>query len=497
MIGTQKRAVFLNNIATSFKPIPQYKDVLDATLAWGGTLPSLPIQIWHNKILKDAIDDGKWAVTRYFIALQHDAPTYHYGMVDWKNPFGAKGTPVNNPTFRSGIGFKSNGTSSHIITEYNPFLDSALQGNNCSYFFFGDDDFSNNGALFGGADASDMQLWLYNFPTTNNWNCRLSNSAIRSANNIVKTANFNAISYNGSNVIISIGNQDYTFPQTSTFPKPNVKLALLGRNVSGAVDARTLKTAAYFGAGDSTVAAYFKAKLEVAFAAIRPPYAPYQLIGDCNPDDLSKMWQDAAKTIPAADGQPVKVVSTGTWGDLVASADTDRPILTANGLNGKRTLLYDGNDDNFDVPEISGDMCLIFVFRNTNSVNGSQIMSGNKYITVTGSSYSGNTSFGGKEYIIAHPSDGSSTAGVPLKNANNFNTFVFTRQGNICQDINGWGITGRSINNSPMTLNKMGDPFNPLWQVKGPLARVLLYQGCPPDNKIESDIFNMNAIYNI
>lgn len=490
-------AVNNTNPPVPFVPITEYQAVLTETLAIGGTLPSLQVQRIHNKLIADAIADGKWAATRYFLAIQHDAATNHYATINFVNPTGPKASFVNT-TFRSNIGHKGNGTTSHIMTEYNPFLDASLNGGNCSYFFYGDDDFSNNGVLFGGVDLSDRQIYLYNFPTTNNWNIRLSSSTNRSSSIIAKTAKFNSISYDGANVVVKIGNQTQSFAQTGTQTKLNIKLALLGRNANGVIDARSIKTASYFGVGDSTVAAYFESKLDAAFAALRPAYAPYQLWGEVNPENLATMWQDAAKTVPATLGSPVRVINTGLWGDLVANADSDRPLLVANALNGKPALDYDGVDDNVDFPSpITGDMCLIFVFKNTDAVNGSQLMSGSLYITLTGASYPGNSSYGNKEYIISHPADGSGTAGVAMKNANSFNTFAFTTQGNVFQEINGWGITGRATNNSPMTLNKMGDPFNSLWQVQGQLPRLLYYKGCPPDSVIENILFANNSYYNI
>jgi hypothetical protein len=480
-----------------FIPIAEYQAILTETVAIGGTLPSLNVQKAHNKAIIDAIADGTWAITDYFIALQHDASTYHYGTVNWKNPTSAKATLVGTPTFRSSIGYKGNGTDFSILSEFTPLNGVNYQGSNCGVGFYGDDDFSNNTFLFGCADVSSRQVYLANFSTTNNWNAIMGSGTLRTVNNNIKAANHYGLTYDGSNVIVTVGSNAYSTAQTGAQTRPNAKITILGRNLQGSsVDGRVIKTVSYFYTGDSTVVTKWKAKLDTAFTAIRPAYSAYSLLSDIDINNTSIMWQDAAKTIPAVDGQPVRVISGG-GSDWLASADTDRAILTANGLNSRRTLLFDGINDNYDFSTLSGDLALIFVYKNTNIVYGSQIMNGQLYLTVTGSGYSGNTTFGG-EYTTLHPTNGSASAGVKLKNQGNaFNTIAHLRSGDVFQNVNGFSITGRNVNNSPLTLSNMGDPYNALWQVQGELARVLIYQGCPPDSVIEAKIFEMNALFNI
>jgi hypothetical protein len=97
----------------------EYKAILAEGTAQGYTLPSSSQQAKQNIFLKSLITSGVWAKLDLILVFANDG-SKEFGCINWKNPSGTKATLVNSPTFTMNAGFTGNGTSSYILTGYNP-----------------------------------------------------------------------------------------------------------------------------------------------------------------------------------------------------------------------------------------------------------------------------------------------------------------------------------------------------------------------------------------
>ena len=97
----------------------EYTAILAEGTAQGYTLPSASQQGKQNILLNKLISSGVWAKLDLILVFANDG-SKEFGCINWKNPSGTKATLINSPTFTMNAGFTGNGTSSYILTGYNP-----------------------------------------------------------------------------------------------------------------------------------------------------------------------------------------------------------------------------------------------------------------------------------------------------------------------------------------------------------------------------------------
>lgn len=107
-----------------------YQAVLNYATAQGYTLPSSSQQILQNQLVLDLKSAGIWSKLDTFANFATDGDS-NFALIDWKRL--TQYTAVNSPTFTANQGFKGNGTSSYIDTNFNAFLNGVnYQQNNAS-----------------------------------------------------------------------------------------------------------------------------------------------------------------------------------------------------------------------------------------------------------------------------------------------------------------------------------------------------------------------------
>jgi hypothetical protein len=97
-----------------------YKAVLDYATSLGYTLPSAPQQILQNQLMIDLKSAGVWNKLDSFRVYATDGSAA-YALIDWKRLVLC--TAVNSPTFTTNLGYKGNGTSSYINSNFTPSID--------------------------------------------------------------------------------------------------------------------------------------------------------------------------------------------------------------------------------------------------------------------------------------------------------------------------------------------------------------------------------------
>jgi hypothetical protein len=187
--------------------------------------------------------------------------------------------------------------------------------------------------------------------------------------------------------------------------------------------------------------------------------------------------------------------SNGSWGDLIADSIGHRPIYTSSALNSLGILDFDGTNDNFDFPSpITGDHTLLWVVKNDDAVNGSHILYGQNYLPLTGSGYSGNSSYSG-EYFVPHPS-GTATGGIRVKNQSNaYNVIAMKLTGTEWSSMNGLCQSVKASSANAFSWTKIGKEYLAGWQLDGKLGRFIYYSGALTDKQLQDLIISLNTTY--
>ncbi|QMP85229.1 putative YapH protein [Flavobacterium phage vB_FspP_elemoF_6-3D] len=134
------------NRASGVKYDSDYQAVLNYATTQGYTLPSASQQIIQNQLVIDLKAGGIWNKLDTFANFATDGSS-DFALIDWKRL--SLYTAVNSPTFTINQGFKGNGTSSYIDTNFTPSTDGVnYQLDNASRYFYGFD--ALNGARFEG-----------------------------------------------------------------------------------------------------------------------------------------------------------------------------------------------------------------------------------------------------------------------------------------------------------------------------------------------------------
>ena len=113
----------------------QYNAVLTEASAQGYTLPSPAQQAKQNTLMAAFISSGVLAKVDVLFIFANDG-SKEFGCINWKNPSGAKANPISSPTWASNAGFTGNGTSSYILTGYNPSGSGNFTLNNASRYIY-------------------------------------------------------------------------------------------------------------------------------------------------------------------------------------------------------------------------------------------------------------------------------------------------------------------------------------------------------------------------
>jgi hypothetical protein len=111
-----------------------YQAVLNYATTQGYTLPSSGQQTLQNQLVVDLKDGGIWSKLDSFRVYATDGDS-DFALIDWKRLVMC--TAVNSPTFTTNVGYRGNGTSAYINSNYNPSLHAVnLSLNSASIFAY-------------------------------------------------------------------------------------------------------------------------------------------------------------------------------------------------------------------------------------------------------------------------------------------------------------------------------------------------------------------------
>jgi hypothetical protein len=111
-----------------------YQAVLNYATSQGYTLPSSGQQVLQNQLVVDLKNGGIWAKLDSLRVYATDGDS-DFALIDWKRLVMC--TAVNSPTFTTNVGYRGNGTSAYINSNYNPSLHAVnLSLNSASIFAY-------------------------------------------------------------------------------------------------------------------------------------------------------------------------------------------------------------------------------------------------------------------------------------------------------------------------------------------------------------------------
>jgi len=129
----------------------EYKAVLDYGTSLGYTLPSLSQRIKQSNLLTSLKIAGVWAKLDTFTNFATDGSS-NFALIDWKRL--SLFTAVNSPFFSTNQGFRSNGFSSYIDTNFKPSNGVNYKLDNASRYVYLQSSFTG-GRLDGNISASN------------------------------------------------------------------------------------------------------------------------------------------------------------------------------------------------------------------------------------------------------------------------------------------------------------------------------------------------------
>jgi hypothetical protein len=94
-----------------------YQAVLNYAVTLSYTLPSAGQQVLQNQLMLDLKSAGVWNKLDSFRVYATDGSS-DFALIDWKRLITC--TAVNSPTFTTNAGYKGNGTSSYIDSNFTP-----------------------------------------------------------------------------------------------------------------------------------------------------------------------------------------------------------------------------------------------------------------------------------------------------------------------------------------------------------------------------------------
>ena len=185
-----------------------YQAVLNYATTQGYTPPSSSQQILQNQLVLDLKSADIWDKLDTFAVFATDGDS-NYALIDWKRL--TQYTAVNSPTFTTNQGFKGNGVSSYIDTNFIPSaVSNNYQLNNASFGYWCYSLFSNGGSRvnIGSRNSSSSGLTYAVggnenslFMNTNN----ITNGILSSVSSNLGLRHFNRTSSTGANYYKSTG----------------------------------------------------------------------------------------------------------------------------------------------------------------------------------------------------------------------------------------------------------------------------------------------------
>jgi hypothetical protein len=133
----------------------EYQAILNYATAQGYTLPSTNQRLKQNKLLIDLKRGGIWEKLDSFAMFATDGDS-NFALIDWKRL--SQYTAVNSPTFTTNNGFRGDGTSSYINTNFNISTGTNYKLNDASRNYWIGDFGSGSGGALDGISAN-----TYNF----------------------------------------------------------------------------------------------------------------------------------------------------------------------------------------------------------------------------------------------------------------------------------------------------------------------------------------------
>lgn len=175
-----------------------YQAVLNYATTQGYTLPSASQQIIQNQLVIDLKDAGVWSKLDTFANFATDGSS-DFALIDWKRL--TQYTAVNSPSFVSNQGFKGNGTSSYIDTNFNAFLHGVnYQQDNASrglYMFLADGTAALDGkAVAGINNMARTSTSFQRINTTSGLNVSFSFDSVEGMKSIHRTSSTNVELFN-------------------------------------------------------------------------------------------------------------------------------------------------------------------------------------------------------------------------------------------------------------------------------------------------------------
>ncbi len=484
----------------------EYTNVMNETIAGGGTLPTLLYRKLENRISVGLLANGGFSAAKWFGTAASDGDDIHK-KINWINPSGDKfvldGSMLSIPY----EGFNLDGVDDIIKLPINLSSVSGITTTNISIGCYCPPKFINQvfsgiGAfmLWGANDGTRQTLFYNTGGTTADWIGRISSSTDRDTNNIKKAEQFYSAEYNGTNAIIRIGSDAHSFAQASGQTPPNYPLGWGGRN-KATPDQYTKGVISCWWVGTANASALIKSVLDSVTPSIFPAQPSFTLQADWDMNVNAKMWQDVAKTIPVSNGDAVRVIeaNSGT-GDLVATSDSNRATFSTVAINTLGAINFAGDGDSYALPStITGDHLFIWVFRNLDNTNGSHLVYGQNYVPVTGTGYVGNPALGGA-YFTPHPS-GTAAGGVRLKNTSGGWNVISMKARQISGNtyewtcVNGLLQANKETKTASFQWIEIGRQYLANWEMHGPLSRFMHYSGIGTDKDLQDLIISLNSTY--
>jgi hypothetical protein len=121
----------------------EYQAVISRATDLGYTLPSASVQAKQDTFLAELKTSGVWDKLDVFYCFAQDG-SKEFATLNWKSPSANQCTLVNSPTWTSNVGFKSDGATSYIDTNFNASTQGVQFTNNSAGEFA-----YQIGALFG------------------------------------------------------------------------------------------------------------------------------------------------------------------------------------------------------------------------------------------------------------------------------------------------------------------------------------------------------------
>lgn len=175
-----------------------YQAILDYATTQGYTLPSEAQRVKQNQLLVDLKSAGIWSKLDTFANFATDGSS-NFALIDWKRL--TQYTAVNSPTFITNQGFRGNGVSSYIDTNFNAFLQGLnYQQNNASrglYMLLADGTAALDGkAVAGINNMARTSTSFQRINTTSGLNASFSFDANKGMKSIHRTSSTNVELFN-------------------------------------------------------------------------------------------------------------------------------------------------------------------------------------------------------------------------------------------------------------------------------------------------------------